>query len=87
MVEISRQYPSGAVKAVQISQAVVFEKGTQPEHTKSKISLLICLSDLLNAWLFWFQTFGKFQYFSTFYAHTTGKMCLEVLTFKMAIKV
>ena len=36
---------------------------------------------------FWIQTFGKFQHCSTFYAHATNCFCLEVLTFKMVIKV
>ena len=31
MVAISSQYPFGTDKAVQISQAVFFDKGTQPE--------------------------------------------------------
>ena len=43
MVSISRQCPFGADKAVQISQAVTFDKGTQPElsRTKNKIAFLI----------------------------------------------
>ena len=36
---------------------------------------------------FWIQTFGKFQHCSTFYAHATYFFYLEVLTFKMVIKV
>ena len=41
MVAISRQYSFGADKAVQISQAVFFDKGTQPElrHKNCKITL------------------------------------------------
>ena len=43
MVEISSQYSFGADKAVQISQAVFFYKGTQPElrHKNCKITLLM----------------------------------------------
>ena len=33
------------------------------------------------------QTFVKFQYRSTFYAHAAEIVCREVLTFKMVIKV
>ena len=41
MVAISRQCPFGADKAMQISRAVFFDKGTQPELRckKSKIAL------------------------------------------------
>ena len=48
MVPISSQYSFGADKGVQISQAVFFDKGTQPElrHKNYKISLLIWISDL-----------------------------------------
>ena len=73
MVAISSQYSFGADEAVQISQAEFFDKGTQPEprHKNCKITLLIWISDLHYEWLFWSQTFGKFQLCSTFYAHTT----------------
>ena len=89
MVTISSQYFFGADKAVQISQAVFFDKGTQPKlrHKNCKITLLIWISDLQYEWLFWIQTFGKFQNCPTFYAHATYCFCLEVLTFKMVIKV
>ena len=62
MVAISSQYAFGADKAVQISQAVLFYKGTQPElpHKSCKITLLIWISDRYYEWLFWIQTFGKF---------------------------
>ena len=73
MVAISSRYPFGADKAVQINQALRFDKGTQPElrHKKCKINLLIWISDLLYNWFFWFQTFGTFKYCSSFYAHAT----------------
>ena len=89
MVAISGQYAFGADKAVQISQTVFFNKGTQPQlrHKNYKITLLIWISDLHCEWLFWIQTFGKFQHCSTFYAHAKDLFCLEVLTFKMVIKV
>ena len=89
MVAISSQYSFGADKAVQINQAVFFDKGTQPElrHKNWKITLLIWISDLHYEWLFWLQTFGKFQHCSTFHVHATYCFCLEVLTFKMVIKV
>ena len=89
MVAISSQYSFGADKAVQISQAVFFDKGTQPElrHKNCKITLLISISDLHYEWLFWIQNFWKFQHCSTFYAPSTDFFCLEVLTFKMVIKV
>ena len=46
MVAISSQYSFGADKAVQISQAVFFDKGTQPElrHKNFKVTLLIWIS-------------------------------------------
>ena len=89
MVAISSQYSLGADKAVQISQAVFFYKGAQPElrHKNWKITLLIWISDLHYEWLFWIQTFRKFQYCSTSYAHATDFVLFEVLTFKMLIKV
>ena len=89
MVAISGQYSFGADKAVQISQAVFFTKRTQPElwHKNCKITLLIWISALHYEWLFWIQTFGKFQHSSTFYAHATDLFCLEILIFKMVIKV
>ena len=59
MVAISSQYSFGADKAVQISQAVFFDKGTQPElrHKNCNITLLIWISDLHYEWLFWIQNF------------------------------
>ena len=89
MVAISRQYSFGANKGVQISQAVFFDKGTQPElrHKNCKITLLIWISDLHYEWLFWIQTFGKFQHRSTFYANATDFFGLEVLTFKNVLNV
>ena len=89
MVAISSQYSFGADKAVQIASLYFFDKQSQPElrHKNCKITLLIWVSDLNHEWIFWIQTFGKFQYCSIFYAHATDCFCLEVLTFKMAIKV
>ena len=89
MVAISSQYSFGADKGVQISQAVFFDKGTQPElrHKNCKITLLIWISDLHYEWLFWIQTFGQFQHCSTFYANATDFFGLEVLTFKNVLKV
>ena len=68
MVAISSQYSFDADKAVQINQAVFFDKGTQPElrHKNCKVTLLIWISDLHNELLFFIQTFGKFQRCSTF---------------------
>ena len=59
MVAISRQYLSDADRAVQIGQAVFVDKGTQPDlrHNKSKIALLIRVSDFFNARHFLVQTF------------------------------
>ena len=51
MVAISRQYPLDTNKAVQINQAVSFDKGTQTEystHKKAKATYLIRTSDHLN---------------------------------------
>ena len=62
MVAISSQYFFGAYKAVQISQAVFFDKGTQPELRRKncKNTLLIWISDLHNyEWLFRIQTRRK----------------------------
>ena len=87
MVAISSQSSFVADKAVQISQTVFFDKGTQPElrHKNFKITLLIRISDRYYEWLFWIQTIVKFQHCSTFYAHATDFFCPEVLTFKMII--
>ena len=89
MVVISSQYSFGADKGVKISQAVFFDKGTQSElrHENCKITLLIWISDLHYEWLFWIQTFGKFQHCYTFYANTTDCFALEVLTLKNVLKV
>ena len=59
MVAISRQYLAGADRAVQIGQAIFVDKGTQPElrHNKSKIAVLIRVSDFLYARHFLVQTF------------------------------
>ena len=60
IVAISRQYPFGTDKAVQIRRTACCDKGTQPqyfEQKKNKITLLIRTSDLNIAWLFEFQTF------------------------------
>ena len=61
IVAISRQYPFGPDKAVQISRTACCDKGTQPQYfkQKSKITLLIRTSDLNIVWLFWFQTFPE----------------------------
>ena len=79
MVAISSQYCFGADKGVQISQAVFFDRGTQPELRRKncKITLLIWISDLHHEWLFWIQTFGKFQHCSTFYANATDFLVLQ----------
>ena len=89
MVAISSQYSFGLDTAIQISQAVFFNKGTQPElpHKNCKITLLIWISDLHYERIFWIQTFGNFQHCSTVYVHALDFFCLEVLTFKMVIKV
>ena len=79
MVAISSQYSFGADKAVQINQAVFFDKGTQPKlrHENCKITLLIWISDLHYEWRFWIQTLRKFQHCSTFYAHATDFFVLK----------
>ena len=41
MAAISRQCPFGADKAVQISQALFFDKGTQPELRRKKIEIAL----------------------------------------------
>ena len=58
MVVISRQYFSGAYKAVKIRRFVVVDKGAQPElrHNKSEITLSIRISDLPFAWPVWVKT-------------------------------
>ena len=83
MVAISRQYLSGADRAVQIRQAVFVDKGTQPElrHNKSKNALLIRVSDFLYVRHFLFQTVSNVQYCFIFCAHTTRQSCYEALTF------
>ena len=50
-VAISSQYPFGTNKAVQINQAVSFDKGTQTEYStkKTKATYLIRTTDLLNS--------------------------------------
>ena len=80
MAAISSQNSFGADKAVQVRQAVIFEKGTQPELRlkNCKITLLIWISDLHYEWPFWIKTFGKFQHYSTFYVHVTGFFVLKV---------
>ena len=79
MVAISSQYSFCADKAVHIAQAVFFDKGTQPKlrYKNCKITLLTWTSDLHYEWLLWIQTFGKFQHYSTFYAHATGFFSLK----------
>ena len=88
MVAISSQYSFDADKAVQISQAVYFYKGTQPElrHKNSKITLLIWISDLHYELLNCIQTFRKFQHCSTFYAHATESFVLTFLPLKWSSK-
>ena len=89
MVAISSQYSFGADKADQISQTVFFDKGAQPElrHKNCKITLLIRKSDLHYEWLFWIQTFRKKLTLLYFLCTRNRFFCLEVLTFKMVIKV
>ena len=92
MLAISRQYSYGADKAVQISQAVYFDKGTQPElrHKNCKITLLI--------WIIIYQIFimnGSFGFklseiFDIALLPILTQQiffCLEILTFKMVFKV
>ena len=89
MIAISSQYSFGADKAVQISQAVFFDKGTQTKlrHKNCKITLLIWICDLHYEWLFWIQTFGNFN-IALLSMHTQHIcLCFEVLTFKVVIKV
>ena len=59
MVAISRQYLSGADKAVQIRLSVFVDKGAQPElrNNKIEIALSIRISDLPFAWPVWVKTF------------------------------
>ena len=53
------QNPLYTDKAVQISRTACCDKGRQPQYfkQKSKITLLVRISDLNIAWLFRFQTF------------------------------
>ena len=89
MVAISSQYSFGADKAVQISQAVYFDKGTQPElrHKNCKITLLIWIADLHYKWLFWIHTFGKISTLFYFLCTRNRFFCLEILTFENVTKV
>ena len=88
MVPISRHCPYGVDKAVQISRAVFFfDKGTQPKlpHKQSK-----------TPYYSGYQIFmpGSFEFnfsencnIALRYMHSQlDKICLVVLTFKMAIK-
>ena len=79
MVVISSQYSFGADKAVQISHAIVFNKGTPPElgYKNCKLTLLIWITWLLYERLDLVQTFVKFQYCSTFYAHTAENFVVK----------
>ena len=63
MVAISSQYSFDADKAVQISQAVFVDKGTQPElrHKNCKITLLIWISDLHYDRFFGFKLSENFN--------------------------
>ena len=89
MAVISRKYHFGADKAVQISWVLFVDKGTQPKLRQKKQNRLIkqdirfslCFALLVPNFL----KISILLY--TLYAHTTGKMCLEGLTLKMAIKV
>ena len=59
MVVISRQYLSGADKAVPIRRSVFVDKGAQPEPRQNKIeiALSIRISDLPFACSAWVKTF------------------------------
>ena len=84
MVAISSQYSLGADKAVQISQFVFCDKGTQLKlrHTNLKITLLIWILDLHYE-----RLFLKISTLLYFLCTRNIFFCLEVLTFKMVIKV
>ena len=88
MVAISSQYSFGADKAVQISQFVFFDKMTQPKlrHTNLKISLLIWILDLHYERLFWTHL-RKISTLLYFLCTRNILFCLEILTFKIVIKV
>ena len=87
MVAISKQYPIGANIAVQISQAVCFEKGTKLEYSTQKsempsikqgVKSSLCLAlkgpNLLKISIL----------HHVLYTHN-WEICLEVLIFKIAI--
>ena len=59
---MSRQYPFGTDKAVQISRNACCDEATQPQYFKQKsdITLLIRTSDFNIGLLYWFQIFRKF---------------------------
>ena len=58
------QFLSGADRAVQKGQAVFVDKGTEPElrHNKSKIALLIRVSDFLYTVTFRFDLSEMFNF-------------------------
>ena len=89
MVAISNQYSVGADKAAQIRQAVFFIKGHSPNFdTKTaKSPYKYGYQIFIMNGSFGFKFFRKFQHCSIFYAHATDYFGLEVLTFKMVIKV
>ena len=74
MLAISRQYSYGADKAVQISQPVYFDKGTQPElrHKNCKITLLI--------WIIIYQIFIMNGSFGFKLSEIFGIALLPILT-------
>ena len=81
MVTISRQYLSGADKAVQKRQYVFVNKGIQPEHqhNKSKIDLLIRISDFFIPASFCFKVSELFN-ITQYYEHTKNdKAVLKLL--------
>ena len=88
MVVISSQYSFGADTAVQISQAVFFIKGHNPNFdTKTAKSLYLSGYQILimNS-SFWFKLSENFK-IALFFCTRNRIFCLEILTFKMVIKV
>ena len=59
MIVISRQYLSGADKAVQIRRSVFVDKGAQPQLRQNEIEIAISIriSDLPFACFIWVKNF------------------------------
>ena len=83
MVAISSQYSFGADKAVQISQAVFFDKGTQPKPRHAKLQNHLINLDIRSSLLMALldSNFKKISTLLFFLCTRDRFFCLEVLTF------